>query len=109
MPLIFQKREITQIPIKEVERRKLDFMELYSKKYERMALNNNPAPGIIVHKHEMDNGHQKEFTLIEGHYRLAKADEAGWSTFPCKIFTWQEIVPFINVQPIKGFYWYEHK
>jgi hypothetical protein len=107
MPLIFQKKEITQIPIKDVERRKLDFMELYSKKYERMVLNNNPPPGIIVHKGDMNQGQQ--FTLIEGHYRLAKADEVSWSTFPCKIFTWQEIVPFINVQPIKGFYWYEHK
>jgi hypothetical protein len=109
MPLIFQKREITKIPIKDIERRKLDFRELFSKKYEKMPPNQNPPPGIIAHKREMDNGQQKEFTLIEGHYRLAKADEEGWSTFPCKIFTWQEIVPFINVQPIKGSYRYEHK
>ena len=106
MPLIFTTREITQIPLKDVERRKLDFMELYSKKYQKISLNNNPPPGIIV-KREMDNGQQ--FTLIEGHYRFAKADEEGWSTFPCKIFTWQEIVPFINVQPIKGSYQYGHK
>jgi hypothetical protein len=103
IPLIFTTREITQIPNKDIERRKLDFMELYSKKYQKISLNNNPPPCIIIARQQ-----ENKFTLIEGHYRLAKADEEGWSTFPCKIFTWQEIVPFINVQAIKGFYWYEH-
>jgi hypothetical protein len=106
LPLLLTKRHVEHIPIDNISRRELDYTELYSRKYEQMRPELSPPPAIIVNGNEFGNTDKKPFTLIEGAFRMVRAHEAGETSFPCKIISWQDIEPYINIQPIKGSYSY---
>ena len=106
VPLLLTKRPVEKIAIADAYRRKLDYTEFYSFKYASMKLELEPPPVLVLYAAELENPEGKAFTLIEGALRTAKAEEADRTYVNAKIVAWDELRPYIHIQPIKGDYHY---
>ena len=106
LPLLLKKRPIQSVAIDTISRRKLDYTELYSPKYNQMQPSTDMPPALIVATDELGNPENQAFTLIEGAMRLTHAHTLGKTTYPCKIIPWHEVSGYINLQPIQGGYHY---
>ena len=106
IPLLLTKRRVESMAIRSIYRRSLDYTELYSPKYDKMVPDLNPPPVLIVNAQELPNPDGKPFTLIEGVFRTARAEERGQANIACKIISWSDLEPYVHIQPIQGSYQY---
>ena len=107
IPLLLTKQPTESIAIQDIYRRKLDYTELFSNKYNAMLTTLSPPPALIVRNAELENPDSKPFTLIEGAFRTARAEEDGLGHISCKIIPWRILKQHINIQPIHGGYQYQ--